>query len=138
MGVVVGAPRAQSSTNFSACVPFAVVDQRVYQNSLTCVIGSGSIVILLDGEKITALSYEFTADQAENIAKTLVKTYGKPRHVDTVDLQNAFGATFASMEMQWDTPVGLMEFDERYKRIDKGRIMINPDKINALGTPEKF
>jgi uncharacterized protein/peptidoglycan hydrolase-like protein with peptidoglycan-binding domain len=139
MGVVVGKPASGSLTNFDICSPVAKVDgQLIFKNVRTCAKGSNFIVILLNGENISALSYEFSADQAEAVARTMVTTYGKPDHVDTIDVQNALGVAFTSKRMQWDTPVGLMEFDERYEFIDKGRIMVNPDKITAIGTPDKF
>ncbi len=93
--------------------------------------------------KDVGLIYSFPSTEATIIAKRLVDTYGDPDSTEPTEWQNAFGTTLTGTLMRWNTPVGIMQFDDRSENATVGRVVINPDEAldsTALQglPPDKF
>ena len=86
------------------------------------------------GEKLTALKATFDNQMTppDEVEIALRADYGPPDGNDVVDWVDKFGHHVRSVRMVWHTPVGTMQFDNKFDRLSQGAVQVNPEAIETL------
>lgn len=85
-------------------------------------------------DKLAALKATFDNQMMppDVVEAMLRDAYGPPTEDGIVDWVDRFSHHLRSVRMVWHTPVGTMQFDNKFERMNQGAVQVNPDTIESL------
>lgn len=86
------------------------------------------------GGKLSAIKATFDNQMTppDEIEINLESAYGPPQGRETADWVDRFGNHVKSLRLTWNTPVGVLQFDNKFQRLNQGAVQVNPDLIDGL------